>query len=75
METWKDLCKRTIPGWKEFEPQEEAEHTTQALIEFMKQSKRENYTVDRSWNPVMKEEFARLILNEAAHQKEIEYYI
>lgn len=85
METWKDLTKKCNPNWKELEPEVKAYHTTQAAIEFTRQSSKGQhygneqyigqYVIDRSWNPVMREEFARLVLNDAAYQKEREYYI
>jgi hypothetical protein len=72
---WIQDCEKDIPGWKILKPEEKAHHTTQAILEFTKQSGHKNYVVDKSWNPVKKEEFARLLMHEAEREKEVEYYI
>jgi hypothetical protein len=72
---WIQDCEKNMPGWKLLKPEEKAYHTTQAFLEFTKQSQRKEYVIDRSWNPVMKEEFVRLLLHEAEREKEVGYYL
>jgi hypothetical protein len=72
---WVQDCEKNIPGWKLLKPEEKAYHTTQAILEFTKQSLRNEYVIDKSWNPVKKEEFARLLLHEAEREKEVQYYL
>jgi hypothetical protein len=72
---WIQDCERNIRGWKVLTPEEQAYYTTQAIAEFGKQIGRKEYVVDKAWNPVQKEEFARLLMQEAAREKEVEYYL